>query len=197
MSEWYTPIFLIMDNNHVFNILFLSNMMEEKGAYTLLEACSILKKKGFSFSCHFIGKWSDITEEKFNYDIANWGLSDYVSAHGAKYGEEKKEYFQQAAIFVFPTYNETFGLVLLEAMEFSIPCIGTNEGGIPDIIDDGITGYIVEKKNPSALAEKIEILIKNPELCKSMGEAGRKKFLEKFTLEKFENRLKDILLENL
>ena len=186
-----------MENNKLFNILFLSNMMEDKGVYTLLEVCSILKQKGFAYICHFVGKWSDITEEAFNNKVNESNLRGYVMAHGAKYGNEKNIYFQQADLFILPTYNECFPLVLLEAMEQGIACIGSNEGGIPDIIDEGITGYIVEKKNPETLAKKIEFLMQYPELCKSMGEAGRKRFLEKFTLEKFENRLKDILLENL
>ena len=84
-------------------------------------------------------------------------------------------------------------MVLLEAMEQSLPCISTNEGGIPGIIEEGKTGFIVEKHSPQQLAEKIEYLIDHPMICAEMGKAGKEKFQREFTLEKFENRMKDIL----
>ena len=114
---------------------------------------------------------------------------------GRRYGSEKDVFWKDADIFVFPTYyhNECFPLVILEAMEQGLPVISTNEGGIPDIIDNGNSGYTVEKNNPMALASAIELLIKDPELCISMGKAGRKLFEEKFTEEVFEKRMKECL----
>lgn len=91
-------------------------------------------------------------------------------------------------VFAFPTFynNECFPLVLLEAMEQGIPCISCNEGGISGIIDDAQTGFIIAKNQPEALAEKLEVLINNPDLCNKMGKAGRKKFEQEFTLNRFE-----------
>lgn len=177
-----------------FNILFLSNMMEEKGVWDLLEACMILKK---NVKCHFVGKWSDITSSKFKAEIEKKGLKEYAFAYGAKYGDEKDTFLQKADVFVFPTYysNECFPLVLLEAMEQGLPCISTNEGGIPSIVEEGKTGFIVEKRNPQQLAEKIKYLTTNPNACAEMGKAGKEKFQKEFTLEIFEIRMKDILKE--
>ncbi len=176
-------------------ILFLSNMMEEKGVLVLVEACKILQQKSIEFECHFVGAWSDVSEEKFNSDILNNNLSDRVFGHGKKYGGEKNSFLHNSDIFVFPTYyhNETFGLVIIEAMEFALPVISTHEGGIPDVVIDGETGFLVPQQNAAALAEKIEILIKKPELRLQMGMAGKKRFEQLFTLERFENRLSDIL----
>ena len=178
-----------------FNILFLSNMMREKGVYDLIDACKILKDKNIKFHCHFVGKWSDITEKTFNERINALELQKYVNAYGAKYGEEKKEFFQTADVFVFPTFynNECFPLVLLEAMEQGIPCISCNEGGISDIVDDGQTGFIIPKNQPAVLSEKLELLINNYDLCNKMGNAGRKKFEQEFTLNQFEKRITEIL----
>ncbi len=178
-----------------FNILFLSNMMREKGVWDLMDACKILKDKGLDFHCHFVGKWSDISEEAFNDRINALGLQKYVNAYGAKYGEDKNEFFQIADAFAFPTFynNECFPLVLLEAMEQGIPCISCNEGGISGIIDDGQTGFVVPKNQPEILAEKLELLINNRNLCNEMGNAGRKKFEQEFTLNQFEKRITSIL----
>lgn len=112
---------------------------------------------------------------------------------GKKYNEEKEAFFENADIFIFPTLNEAFGLVLLEAMEHALPCIATDEGGISDIVDDGETGFIVSKRNTEALADKIEYLIIHPEERKRMGKLGYKKFNDKFTVRKFEELMADIL----
>ena len=96
---------------------------------------------------------------------------------------------------MFPTFysNECFPLVILEAMEYGLPVVSTNEGGIQDIISDGKTGYVVEKQNPAALATALENLFKNPSLCTQMGNAGRKRFEEMFTEEWFEGRMVECL----
>lgn len=113
--------------------------------------------------------------------------------HGKKYNEEKK-HSKNADIFIFPTLNEAFGFVLLEAMEHALPCIATDEGGISDIVDEGETGFIVSKRNANILAVKIEYLLIHPEERMRMGKLGYKKFKNQFTVGKFEERLAEILL---
>ena len=178
-------------------ILFLSNMIASKGVWELVKACSLLKESGVDFKCHFVGKWNDITEKEFNIKIHQQKLEDYIIAHGAKYGKDKIQFFQNTDIFVFPTYypNECFPIVLLEAMQQGLPCISTNEGGIPNIIDQGKTGFVIEKNDPQQIADKINYLINHQEVCKQMGENGYKKYQKEFTLNTFENRLKDILIK--
>ena len=128
-----------------------------------------------------------------NKKIKEFGLKDKVNYIGKKYGEDKNRYWQYADIFVHPTFSDCFPLVLIEAMQYSLPIVSTFEGGIPDIVVDSETGFLVPQRDAVALADKLEILIKNPELRKQMGEAGRKKYEEEFTLERFENRLVEIL----
>lgn len=78
-------------------------------------------------------------------------------------------------------------------MEHGLPCISTTEGGIPGIVDDGKTGFLVPKHDVAALADKILLLLSNPDLRCKMGKAGREKFEKEFTLEVFENRMTWIL----
>ena len=85
------------------------------------------------------------------------------------------------------------GLVNLEAMEYALPFISTNEGGIPDVVINGQTGYTVDNNNPEALADALERLFRNPELGIQMGKAGRKRFEELFTEEVYEKKMKECL----
>ena len=77
-------------------------------------------------------------------------------------------------------------------MQFSLPIISTFEGGIPDVVKDGINGFLVPQRDAQALADKLEVLIVNPLLRKEMGFAGRKLYEEKVTIEIFEKRLLEI-----
>ena len=121
------------------------------------------------------------------------GLEDVAFYHGRKNGAEKADAFEKCDIFVFPSYNETFGLVLLEAMSYRKPIVTTNEGGIPDIVKDGENGLIAERKNPESLAECIARLLDDKEARLKMGENGYQKLMAYFTEEKFENNLIKIL----
>ena len=181
--------------NQTIHILFFSNMMEEKGVWTLVDACKILKKKGVSFKCTFVGGWKDINEKVFNQKIASLGMQTEVAAVGAKYGDDKENYWLNADVFVFPTYyhNECFPLVLLEAMQHALPCISTKEGAIPDIIEDGVTGFIINSKNPNALAAKIIELVNDKDKRFAMGFNGYQKYKYQYTLSAFENRICNVL----
>lgn len=180
--------------NQIPHILFLSNLLITKGIFILLDALKILHEKNIPFFCDFVGgETYDMSISDFNKEVISRGLNNHIKYHGSKYGKEKRSIISSSDIFVFPTFNETFGLVLLEAMELCKPCIGCNEGGIPDIIDNNKTGLIVPPKDSNELANAIEKLLDNTERRVSMGIAGREKFLNYFTIEKFELRLKAIL----
>ena len=183
-------------NNTVAKLLFLSNLIESKGVVVLLDALHVLKERGCLFECKFVGAESqEIDSARFDKLVEERGLQGMVMYVGKKYGEEKQHIYEETDIFVFPTFyhNECFPLVLLEAMENAIPCISTNEGAISDIIDDGKTGFVVERQNPEQLADRIEILLNDKKLRENMGKAGRIKFEEEFTLSKFEERMVDVL----
>lgn len=180
-------------------LLYLSNMMAEKGVFVLLDAISILKNKGFDFVCDFVGGWKDVTPESFNDYCSKKDIQDLVAAHGPKYGSDKLSYFKDADVFVFPTFysGETFGLVNLEAMENKLPVISTNVGGIPDVVVDDVNGYVCKPKDSMDLAEKIEKLLLNRDLRERMGEAGYQMFKNDFTIKSFEKRMCDIIVKTL
>jgi len=78
-------------------------------------------------------------------------------------------------------------------MSYSLPVISTFEGGIPDIVEDSITGFLVPQRDIQSLADKIETLICNPQMRTEMGEAGRKKYESDFTQMKFEYHLQKVI----
>lgn len=176
-------------------LLFLSNLIAAKGVFVLLEACSMLKEKNINFTCTYVGGEGDVSAKTLQSKINDLQLEGVVSYVGRKYGEEKYAVYNGSDIFVLPTYyaNECFPLVLLEAMQFSLPMVTTAGGGIGAIIDEGINGFMVPTQDAKAIAEKLELLIENPDLRNKMGVNALAKYEEKFTLEKFEQRFIEII----
>ena len=168
-------------------ILFLSNLMKSKGVFTLLDSCKILKDLGYKYECRFIGgETKEIDRKLFQEEVSKRGLEALVKYVGKKYNDEKYEEISNADVFVFPTLNETFGLVILEAMQQGVPVISTAEGGIPDIITDNETGLIVKSRDSNSLAQAIAKLFDNPEEIKRLGENGYVKYNNEYTLSCFE-----------
>ncbi|MFN7709499.1 MAG: glycosyltransferase [Holosporales bacterium] len=91
-------------------------------------------------------------------------------------------------IFVAPSRYESFGLIYIEAMRFGKPCVGSDSGGIPEVIEDGETGILVPPSDSSALKQALRQLIQNKDLRDRMGRSAKKNFQEKYTLTKFSQR---------
>lgn len=116
-----------------------------------------------------------------------------MTYHGRQYNQDKENRFSEAEALVHPTLNDCFPLVLLEAMQHSLPVISTPVGAIPDMVADGDNGFLVPKNNPAALAEAMEKLIFNPQLARNMGMRGHERFMKNYTAHQFETNLLNIL----
>ena len=176
--------------NKIPHILFLSNLMIDNGVYVLLDALKILSEKGIPFVCDFVGsETKELNSERFNQEVEARNLSHCVRYNGPKYGEAKQKSFLQADIFAFPTFCDTFGLVNLEAMNYQLPIVTTNFGGIPDEIINGENGFVVEPEDAQATADALCQLLEDASLRQRMGRAGYKKFMEEFTEETFDRNI--------
>jgi len=177
-------------------ILFCGMVTEEKGVGILLEACAHLKTKGIHFRCTIVGRAvSEADQNLFDNFIQSNQIEEIVQLIGPLHGDEKWKAYAKADIFCFPTFYsaETFPVVAIEAMMYGLPVVATNWRGLPDIVVDGETGFLVSPKDASAIAERLEQLISDTDLRRTMGAAGRKRYEERFTIEKFRDSMEEAL----
>lgn len=175
--------------NNIFKICFISNLIKSKGIYVFFEILKHLKMRNQNFKAYIIGAEVDMKYHILQAKINEAGLSKLVNLCGAKYGNDKMEILSSSDLFVFPTLNDVWGLVVLEAMQIGIPVIASNEGAIPDMIKNGLNGYLIEKGNALEFANKIQYLIENPEIRIKMGKESRRLYEENFTEEKMIEKL--------
>jgi len=173
-------------------ILVISNLIKTKGILIFLEVLKLLHSRKIDFHAHIVGNEADITFTEVTAFIKNNNLEHKLFLIGPRYGDEKFTELREADVFVFPTLNDAFPLVLLEAMQSELPIISTYEGAIPEIVEDGKTGFLVNPSNIEALAEKIETLITNESLRMSMGKLARERFLKKYTFSEFERNMNNV-----
>jgi alpha-maltose-1-phosphate synthase len=104
-----------------------------------------------------------------------------------------REAYQEASLFVMPSLYEPFGVVFVEAMAHRLPCIGARNCAMPEIIEEGKTGYLVPVNDPNALAERIIHLLGRPALLGSMGDAGYQRYSSHYTWDQVAARMTTIL----
>jgi len=179
------------NNKEKTNILFLSNLDEEKGVLTLLDAANIVLKKYNNVQFNLVGRTTRDGCFYFKNKINN-----NINILGPKYGKDKFDEYMKNDIFILPTYyyNEAFPSVIIEAMACGLPVISTDYVAIPSIVSDGVTGFIIPPRNSEALAEKIIYLLENPSQRMKMGMMGKNKCLKEYSYYAYKQKLSDILL---
>jgi len=160
----------------------VANLRPPKGHRYLIETagkvCKIFPKIKFLL----IGEEGDgKIKREIEELIAELGLNENIKLLGFR--EDVHRLLHLIDIFVLSSISEGLPLSVVEAMAASKPIVATDVGGLSEIVVNDRNGYLVKAKNPSALAEKISVLIKNKELRIDMGKAGRKIVEEKFSLK--------------
>jgi len=180
---------LIKYKKNQINILFLSNMIKSKGYFDVLLLANELKDENIIF--HFAGGWQrDNDREEFFKFIEKNNLKNIIF-HGFVKGKEKKELFLNSHFLIYPSKNDAFPLTLCESLSYGVPIIASDEGSIPYIVDKN-SGVIIKDINTKNLKNAFYEAKKNL-LNEETAKYCRKRYLENFTLEKFENNLIDIL----
>jgi glycosyltransferase involved in cell wall biosynthesis len=153
-------------------ILTVARLHWKKSLIYALHAAHELKRRGWVFSYDIVGEGNErLSLEKAIEDL---GLQGVVRLHGTIDPSETPDFFKQAAIFVLPSVREEFGVVLLEAQASGVPVVATRVGGIPEAVQEGETAILVPPRNPLALADAIEKLMRDPALRRQYGLAGRR-----------------------
>lgn len=163
-----------------FTMIIVSRIknLRNKGHQHLL---NILSKYEVSKHWHLvvIGKGKGLGSLK--QKIKEYNLQDRVHLLGHK--TDVENYEEMADVVVLPSYFETFGLVLAEGMAMEKPAVAFKVGGVPEVIEDNKTGFVVDYDNADELVAKLAILAKTPDLCKQMGINARKKVVKDFANE--------------
>jgi glycosyltransferase involved in cell wall biosynthesis len=154
--------------------LFIGSIGPRKGAFDLLEALGRLKSRDCVLPAWIVGyeeREGDL--EKARMRLQELHLADSCELPGTVIGEKKAELLQKASLFVLPSYNEGLPMAILEGMSAGMAVVSTPVGGIPEIVRDGYNGFLVKPGDIGALAEKLEVLVHDPDLCQMMGKRSR------------------------
>lgn len=173
--------------------LYLSNFVRGKGPMLLLEAAENLYSRGLDCNIILAGEWYDLDLKN---EISLWSSnnkhiidSGFLSILGPVYGCAKDKLLSECDVVVFPSYIDTFPLILLEAQAFKRAIISTNTGAIPEILDYGNAGLIFEKNNSESLIQAMDSLLKNPEAIKKLKKASFIRYSNNYTEKLFSESL--------
>jgi glycosyltransferase involved in cell wall biosynthesis len=130
------------------------------------------------------GRHTSIDDAQLGQALDVDGVRRRVHLLGHLHWPQLIELYAQATIFVAPSFYESFGISILEAMACGLPVVATTAGGIPEVVEDGVTGLLVPPGDPQALAQAATSLLRDPALRQRMGQAGRERVLSSFTVER-------------
>lgn len=179
--------------NGKINLLTIARLVEKKGVQYGIQAVAQLVKKYPGIEYRIIGDGP--LKTKLESLTKKLNICGNVKLIGWKQQEEIIELIEESDILLAPSITgkdgdqEGIPVAIMEALAQGLPVISTYHSGIPELIEDGVSGLLVPERNIDALAEKLEYLIQHPEIWPTMGRAGRKRVEENFNIDKLNDQL--------
>ena len=161
-----------------FCVGIVKNLEKNYGIEFLIRAVEIVIKKGHKCRLIIVGDGS--LRKKLVQLCDEIRISDFVTFTGKIPNHMVVSHLHSFDVFVVPSLSESFGVSALEASSCGIPVIASDIGGLPEVIVDGETGYLIPPRNEAAIAEKIIKLIEEPGLRQNLGANGRKFVLDNY-----------------
>ncbi|MBI1879020.1 MAG: glycosyltransferase [Chloroflexi bacterium] len=191
------PAFRSPGNGQLPLLLSVGQLKEKKGFPYLIKACQLLKFQGYDFRCEIIGEGP--TRNELKTLIIALNLQDKVILCGALPNAEVMTKYTRATLFILPCIvaenadRDGIPNVLLEAMASGVPVISTRLSGIPELIEDNVTGVLVDSGDEKQLARAIAKLLDDPQLRGDLAEKGHQFITEKFDVRRNIGRLVELL----
>lgn len=155
-------------------IISVGRLSKEKGFDSLIDVFKLVTLEKPEWHLNIVG--DGLEKSNIEKTIKNNNLEDYVTLHGFKDKAELNKILQNSSIYVMTSLTESFGLVLIEAMSYGIPCLSFDSArGSLEIIDNGINGFTIPNRDKKLMAEKIINLIEDDELRQKMGAKAHEK----------------------
>jgi glycosyltransferase involved in cell wall biosynthesis len=171
-----------------FAVGLVGRIEEGKGQHLLIEAIAELNKQGITACAVIIGpKMTDAYFDRLQRQVKDLGVSQNIIFHGVH--PHPIDIMPAFDVVVLATKQETFGLVLIEAMRSGVAVVGTNAGGVPEIIDHERTGLLIQPEDAQDLGEKLRYYFENPQQRQRIALAGKEKADRQFSTATHYERL--------
>ena len=180
-------------------IVCVGSFIEVKGHRHLIEGCRLLRDRGTKIRCHLVGDGPG--RDALAAQVADAGLEGEVVMHGPLPRPAVARLMLESDVIVQPSVptrrgsREGIPVSVMEGMACGLPAVASRISGIPELVDDGVSGILVPPGNPAALADALERLAADPDLRCRMGRAARARVLESFDLARNAARLADLIRE--
>ncbi|MFZ0304490.1 MAG: glycosyltransferase family 4 protein [Terracidiphilus sp.] len=167
------------------HILLVAALCEEKGVLVAIQAIMELLKQGIEVELTCVGKWQSAEFQARALALVEPPYGSHFNFPGVMTGGDKWQYYRDAHIFMLPSFyhSETFPVVLLEAMCFSLPIVATRWRGIPEVVEEGSCAILCEPRDVAGCREALAQLVNDPSLRHNMGRESRERYLRHFTIE--------------
>jgi len=163
------------------HFLFVGYFLASKGIVQMIHA---FRRLGLpDVALHIVGAGEQ--EREIRHEIARSGIGESIILHGYRQQAELPFYYALADVLLFPSLSEVYGLVMAEAAVSGLPIIAScHAGGVPEIVEDGVNGLVVDPGDPVEFAEAMGLLVDDPELRGRMADASRRRAVEYLTIGK-------------
>lgn len=181
--------------NGVVNILTVGRLDRMKGMPILVAAVAELRRRGQRVRLTVVG--AGPSQSRLEQEAADAGIADSVDFVGPIGQDRMPDFYAEADIFCLPSFAEGIPIVLMEAMASGVPVVASAITGIPELVEDGVSGFLVRVGRADLLADALAKLVADADLRARMGRTGRRRVERDYTIDRAARELLELFTQNI